>query len=200
MKRFFRDIGMKQYLANSKGYSIPELLITMAIAGILGAIAIPDYSRMVLRRQVDGESKKLSLDLMVARISAIKNNNNVVVRLNNPAANQYTVHNDINNDNVVGAGETLKTVPLIPRVQFGFFGAAVNDPNGNPVNNPVSLADGTSVITFNPRGQASTSGSVLLIPTSEAGQSNNLLRAISVLQATGNVEHWEFLAATNTWQ
>jgi len=191
---------MKRFLANSEGFSVTELLIVMTIMGILGAIVAPDFSKQALMRQVDGESKKLSLDLMVARISAIKNNNNVVVRLNNPAANQYTVHNDINGDFNVDGGETLKTVPLNPRVQFGFFGAGVNDPNGNPINNPISLADGTSTITFNSRGQASTSGSVYLIPTSEIGQSNNLLRAINVIQATGSVEYWEYLTATNTWK
>ncbi len=189
---------MKKYLANSKGFSLTELLITMSIAGILGAIAIPDYSQWALRRQVDKESKKLYMDLLLARISAIKNNNNVIVNIDAPA-NQYTVHNDINNDTNVDGGETLKTISLIPKVQFGFFGAGVNDPNGNPVNNPVSFADGTSAITFNPRGQASTSGSVYLIPTSEAGQSNSLLRSIYVLQATGNVEFWQYLTATNTW-
>ena len=199
MKRFFRDIGMKQYLANSKGYSIPELLITLTIAGILGAIAIPDYSQWVLRRQVDKESKKLFMDLQLARVSAIKNNNDVIVNIN-AAGNQYTIHDDTNSDAAVDAGENVKVIALIPRVRFGFFGGGVNDPDGNPVANSVALVGGGSIITFNSSGEASTGGSMYLIPTSEFGQSNNLLRAISVVQATGGVDYWEYLATTNTWQ
>jgi prepilin-type N-terminal cleavage/methylation domain-containing protein len=204
MKQFFGNIGgnigMKRWLANSKGYSIPEVLVVMAVMGILGAIAVPDFSKWSLSRQVDGESKKLSLDLMLARISAIKNNNNVVVRFNNPAANQYTVHNDTNSDNVVDVGETFKTVPLNSRIQFGFFGAGINDPDGAPVVNPISLTGGVTTLTFNSRGQASASGSLYLIPVSEAGLSNQLLRGISVVQATGSVDYWEYIVATNTWQ
>ncbi len=199
MKQFFRNIGMKRFLANSRGFSIPELLVTMSIAGILAAIAVPDFSKMVLRREVDKESKKLFMDLMLARISAIKNNNDVIVNLN-AVGNQYTIHDDSNSDAVVDAGETVKIVPLNPRVQFGFFGAGVTDPDGNAVANSVALVGGGSIITFNSSGEASTGGSMYLIPTSEIGQSNNLLRAISIVQATGGVEYWEFLAATNTWQ
>jgi len=192
MKRFYREIGMKRYLENSKGYSLPELVVVLAIFGIFMGIAMPNYSQWALRRQINAESQKLYMDLMLARISAIKNNNNVVVTFNNPAANQYTIHDDTNSDGVVNGVEIVKTVPLIPQVQFGFFGAGVIDPNGAPVDNPVAIAGGGNILTFNPRGQASASGSVYLIPTSEIGQSNLMLRAINVVQATGGVEYWKF--------
>jgi prepilin-type N-terminal cleavage/methylation domain-containing protein len=199
MKRFFKDFGLKQYLANSKGYGIPELLIVITIAGILAATAVPNYSQMVLRRQVDGESKKLFMDLQLARISAIKNNNDVIVSINT-AGNQYTIHDDTNSDAVVDAGENVKVIALLQRVRFGFFGGGINDPDGNAVANSVALVGGGSVITFNSSGEASTGGSMYLIPTSDLGQSNRLLRAISVVQATGGVDYWEYLTATNTWQ
>jgi Tfp pilus assembly protein FimT len=199
MKRFFRAIGMKQLLANSRGYTMPELVVIMGIIAIFSASAIPNYSRWVLKRQVDGEAKKLSMELQLARISAIKNNNNVRVTFNNPAANQYTVHDDSNNDNVVNGGEIVKTVPLIPRVSFGVFGAGIIDPNGTVIVNPITLTTGGTVLIFNSRGQASASGSVSLIPTSEAGLSNLLLRSVSFIQATGNVEYWEYLNDSNTW-
>jgi len=182
---------MQRFLANSKGYSLPELLITLTIFGILMAIAVPDFSRLSLKRQIDGESQKLYMDLMFARITAIKNNNNVVVTFNQ-ANNQYSIHDDTNSDGVVNGTETVKNVSLAPRVRFGFFGAGVVDPNGNPVTNAVTLTSGGNILTFNPRGEADNSGSVYLIPTSEIGQSNLLLRAISVVQATGGVEYWEY--------
>lgn len=200
MKLIYQEIRVKRFLANSKGYGLPELLITLTILGILMAIAVPNYSNWVLRRQMDKESKNLYLNLMLARIQAIKNNNNVVVTFNNPAANQYTVHDDTDSDNVVDAGENVKTVALIPRVRFAFFGA-INDINGNNVTNAVFLAGGGNVLTFNSTGQASTSGSIYMLPTSDVGVSNLLLRAVDVVQATGNVDVWEYIdGPTPIWR
>lgn len=191
MKRFFREIGMQRFLANAKGTSIMELVAVLAIIGIFASVAIPNYSQWALRRQVDAESKKLSLELQLARISAIKNNNNVVVNFN-VGANQYTIIDDTDNSGAANGAETVKTVPLNPKVSFGFSGAGIIDPNGNAVANSVALSIGGTNLTFNSRGQTDAAGSVYLIPTSEIGQSNVLLRGITIIQATGNIELWEY--------
>lgn len=191
MKQFFRKMGMKRFLANSRGYSIPELVVVMGIIGILMATAVPNYSLWALTRQVDAKAKKLYMDLQLARIMAIKNNNDVVVTFNT-FTNQYTILDDTNSDGTANGVETVKTVPLIPRIQFGFSGAGIIDPDGAAVANSVAIAGGGNVITFNSRGQVSQSGSVYLIPVSEVGQTDALLRAIGFVQATGGVDYWEY--------
>ena len=178
------------------GYSLTELLTTIAVLGVVLAIAVPDYSKWVLKRQVNKESQKLYMDLMLARISAIKNNNDVLVTFN-AGSNQYQIHDDTDSDGTVDGGETVKNVTLIPQVQFGFFGGSVTDMEGNSVSNSVYLAGGGSVLTFNSKGQASDSGSMYLIPGSDIGQSNGRLRAVSVVQATGSVNHWEYSQGNN---
>ncbi len=189
---------MKRFLANSKGYSLPELLITLAIMGILMAIAVPDYSKWVLRRQVDKETQKLHMDLLLARITAIKNNNNVIVTFT-PGNSQYSILDDTNSNGAVDAGETVNTVNLVPRVQFGFSGAINDMENGNNVTSPVFLAGGGNVLTFDPKGQASDSGSMYMIPVGEV--TNDLLRAVSVIQTTGSVEYWEYVdSPTPLWK
>lgn len=188
MKRFFREIRMKRYLANSKGFSLPELLITISVMGILMAIAVPDYSKWVLRREVDKETQKLHMDLLLARVTAIKNNNNVIVTFT-PGNNQYSVHDDSNDDGLT-AGDTVKNVILTPKIQFGFSGAINDVETLQNVPTPVFLTGGVNVLTFNPQGQASVSGSMYVIPVGET--TNDLLRAVSVIQATGNVDYWEY--------
>lgn len=187
-KRLYWEIGMKRYLTNSKGYSLTEVLVTISIIGIVLATAMPDYSQWVVQRKIDKESQKLYMDLMLARISAIKNNNDVIVTFN-VGNNQYQIHDDTDSDGVEDGGETIKIVTLIPQVQFGFFGA-VNDPDGNNVTNTVFLAGGGNIITFNSRGQASDSGSVYVIPVGDV--SNDRLQAVSIVQATGSVDRWEY--------
>ncbi len=181
---------MKRYLTNSKGYSLTEVLVTISIIGIVLAIAMPDYSQWVVQRKIDKESQNLYMDLMLARISAIKNNNDVIVTFN-AGNNQYQIHDDTDSDGVEDGGETIKIVTLVPQVQFGFFGA-VNDPDGNNVTNAVFLAGGGNIITFNSRGQASDSGSVYVIPVGDV--SNDRLQAVSIVQATGSVDLWEYTA------
>jgi len=187
---------MKRFLTNSKGYSLTELLATIAVLGIVLAIAVPDYSKWVLKRQINKESQKLYMDLMLARISAIKNNNDVIVTFI-AGNNQYRIHDDTDSDGVQDAGETVKNVALIPQVQFGISGGSVTDPDGNNVTTAVYLAGGGNVVTFNSKGQASDSGSVYLIPGSDVGQSNDRLRAVSVVQATGSVDYWVYSQGNN---
>ena len=165
-KRLYWEIGMKRYLTNSKGYSLTEVLVTICIMGIVLAIAMPDYSQWVVQRKIDKESQNLYMDLMLARISAIKNNNDVIVTFN-AGNNQYQIHDDTDSDGVEDGGETIKIVTLVPQVQFGFFGGSVIDMEGNSVSNSVYLAGGGSVLTFNSKGQASDSGSMYLIPKSD---------------------------------
>jgi prepilin-type N-terminal cleavage/methylation domain-containing protein len=198
MKRFLRVIGVQRYLSNSKGFSLIELTVTMGIAAILAAIAIPDYSKMVLKRQVDAEARKLYMELQLARITAIKNNNNVRVTLNT-VTNQYTVHDDTNGNSIVDGAETVKTIALLPQISFGFFGGIV-DPNGNAAQAAVDLVGGGTILTFNSRGAASDSGQVYLNPTGEMAQSNLLLRSIGVIQETGSVEYWQYnVGQTPLW-
>lgn len=196
MRRFHWGIRMIRLLANSKGYSIPELVVVMAIMGILAITAVPNYSLWVMAQEVDKEAQKLFLQLQLARIQAIKNNNDVIVNFNT-VTNQYTIHDDTNSDAVVDAGETVKVMPLIPRIRFGFSGTGVIDPDGSAVANSVAIAGGGSIITFDSRGQVSQSGSVYLIPVSEVGQTDVLLRAVTFVQATGGVDYWEYNQANN---
>jgi len=182
---------MKRYLINSNGFSLTELLTTIAVLGVVLAIAVPDYSKWVLKRQINAESQKLYMDLMLARMSAIKNNNDVIVTFN-AGNNQYQIHDDSDSNGVEDGGETVIVRTLIPQVQFGFFGGSVTDMEGNSVSNSVYLVGGGSVLTFNSKGQASDGGSFYLIPKSDLGESNDRLRAVSVIEATGNVDHWEY--------
>jgi len=82
-----------------KGFTIVELMITIAILGILVAIAAPSFNESIARRRVDGIANELSTDLQFARAEAISKNIEVALVV---SATGYTVG-------------TLKTVTIDSR-------------------------------------------------------------------------------------
>ncbi len=189
---------LKRFLESKKGFTLIEMIITMAIIGIVSAIAIPNFSKWKEKHEIDGQAQKIYFDLMLARTAAVKSNNDVRVTFN-LVANTYTIHEDNNNDGVVDAGENFKNAILENNVQFA-YNVGISDTDNNAVTSAVSFG-GTQVVVFDSRGQANSSGSVLLLHLSDIGISNDRARLISVLEATGAVDYWKYSAADNpTWK
>lgn len=196
MNRFYSENINKWLFGNQRGSTLIEMVTVLAVIGILSAIAIPDYSKWAEERVINAEADKLYLDLMLARSIAIRNNNDVIFTFN-AGANSYKIHDDTNGDGTEDAGETIKTVSLDPKVQFGFFGTSIADIDGNLVNASVALVGGGNVLTFASNGQASTGGTAYLIHSSDVGASNDRARSVSIIEATGSVDLWRYASAQN---
>jgi prepilin-type N-terminal cleavage/methylation domain-containing protein len=198
MSRIRSFKGLKRFLESKKGFTLIEIIITMAIIGIVSAIAIPNFSKWKEKHEVDSQAQKVYFDLMLARTTAIKSNNNVRATFN-LVADTYTIHEDSNSDGVVDAGENFKTAILENNVQFA-YNVGISDTDGNAVTSAVSFG-GAQVVVFDSRGQANSSGSVLILHQNDIGITDNRARLISVLQATGSVDYWKYSAADNpTWK
>ena len=177
-------------LRSKQGFTLIEMLIVIAIIGILTSVAIPNFSRWKEKYEINGETKKVYFDLLLAHSTAISNNHNVLVTFNS-IKHSYKVHGDKNSDGQEDAGENIKNVKLENNMQFNFI-VGVFDPDGNLVASAISFANETPPIIFDSRGQASTSGYVYLMHESDIQEkTNNRLRAINIIK-TGSIESFEF--------
>ena len=73
------------------GFSIVEMLIVIAIAGILAGLAIAGFTGFSKKYNVDNETREIYSDLMNVRIMAMNKNRTHFVTL---SANSYTAYDD----------------------------------------------------------------------------------------------------------
>lgn len=105
-------------LFSKEGYSLPEILIVVAIIGIIAIIGGPTVRKMLANLQVKGEAQQLYNALQNARLRAIRANMNAVLKINPttvcsssqicPAGRScYRIFLDANANSTCDAGETI---------------------------------------------------------------------------------------------
>lgn len=66
-------------LGNSQGFTLVELMVTVAVMVILAAIATPSMTALVNNRRAAGQTEELVASLQLARAEAIRRNARVTV-------------------------------------------------------------------------------------------------------------------------
>lgn len=108
-----------------RGFTLVEMLITVAVLGILVAIAVPSFNNMIERNQVATASNDLLSSLLAARSEAVKQERNVVVAKDGSWSDGWTIKDPDDNlilqhktthDNlsVAGNGEVEDSITYAP--------------------------------------------------------------------------------------
>jgi type IV fimbrial biogenesis protein FimT len=157
-----KEQGGARRFRSASGFSLVELLIVVALMGIIAVISVPQLVRQLPKWHMNGTARDISAKLMMARLRAIQENrqHRVSFTLGPPA--RYAVQRNTGNGwDTVGAGEGYGEISVVlsgdcasaNAVVFEGDGTAtrciavVSTLVGESLSRTVSVAATTGVIT-----------------------------------------------------
>jgi len=143
---------------NNSGFTLIEIMVTVAIVGIFASIALPSFSRLIESNRISTATNELVANLLLARSEALKRRNTVTVC---PSSNQTSCNDNsdfstgwivfldcdddiIPNETVAGCGTTgteeiikvgdsfdsvYMTNANVKKISFGFSGRLAGNPS-----------------------------------------------------------------------
>ncbi len=63
----------------SKGMTFPELMVTIAVFGIISAMGVPSFQKMIERNQLKEAAESFKSDMLLARTESFKRSQNVLI-------------------------------------------------------------------------------------------------------------------------
>ncbi len=163
--------------AKQRGFTLIELMVTIAVAAILIAVGIPSFSDFIKRGQITEQRDTLYASLMLARSEAVNRSHSMSLCVSSNQtscdavgggsvswSSGWLVFVDLDRDGAVDAGETVLKV-----VKPDFSGSLVWD-NGD-------------VITYDSEGGADKTGTFTIC---EAGKDVSYARAI-IISSSGRI-------------
>jgi type IV fimbrial biogenesis protein FimT len=131
------------------GFTLVEVMIVVAVFGIMAAIAIPAFMKLLPGMRLNGAARMVMGDLMAARMKAVKLNQ--LTKVSFDGGHAYKICNDENNDGAVGSTEGDNITMDLHK----------ESANQEAKYEDVTFTNEPSDVVFSPRGTASNRTFVL---------------------------------------
>lgn len=152
--------------SGSLGFTLVELMITVAVVAILMAIATPSFTSIINSNRLASAANEMVATLQTARMEAVRLNTTVKVCGGcDGNAGSVVAYVDANNDNVATAAEILRVSSFNPNIQR----------SGG--TNLVFRADGFGRTAAAPNGALAATSFNFCIPTTKPAQN---IRVVSI--------------------
>ena len=99
-----------QHNDQQSGFTLLELMIVVAVAGVFLAVAIPAFADLITRNRLTAQTNSVLSALYLARSEAVNRGFNIRVLSNNGTTNWaagWVVRLDVNSDGVTDAADTV---------------------------------------------------------------------------------------------
>ncbi|HOE23133.1 MAG TPA: GspH/FimT family pseudopilin [Smithellaceae bacterium] len=148
--------------ANNKkwrgGFTMLEIMIVIAIIGIMLGVAAPNFMDYMKSRRLSGAAMQMYVDLMNARQQAVTQNKWVSLRLEN--SHQYKIFTDSNKNGAIDTGESVIDRDIHPDFADVTFTTSAGTifafyPNGTAASKTLTLSGstGSKSITISTAGR-----------------------------------------------
>jgi prepilin-type N-terminal cleavage/methylation domain-containing protein len=181
---------MHMFCGSQRGFSLPELMLTVATAATIMALAVPVLTDVSESTKLNGATREVERELQSARLKAVSANRSLRVRFNCPEAGYYRTVEVIGGDGLTDASTNRCSTTAYP---FPADNDVMTRPNyDGPVRIlPNGATVTTEVIEFRPDGTAhqviSNAAVAIATPLTLTVTRNNKSKTVTV-NGSGKIE------------
>ena len=165
---------------NQKGFSLMELIVVIAIIGIISGISIPTLFTTLHKKRVDQAAQQIVWDLRRARSASIRHMEDCVVSFSN--AGTYTA-------NLKNTNKNILNVNLEKRYRGIEFNCKGDD--------GILIGDPIDTVTFRPTRKISGTGDrIFIMPTSDLSANRTDRMRKIIVNRVGRIKIEKYISGT----